>query len=113
MRVDFIIWTLFSLCGLFFVLWLFFYMIIYPLIRAMFCRVGNVYYKKYKKDNPFDTFYLQEKTYTIIDKKNGYVKYEEKKVFNDKGHVYTRTYVDTMKTTILFSCFIKNYKRLK
>lgn len=103
----------FSICLLSIVIGGFFYMIIYPFIRAMFCRVGNVYYKKYKQDNPFDDFYLQEKTYTIIDKKNGYVKYEEKKVFNDNGRVYTRTYVDTMNTTILFSCFIQNYKRLK
>lgn len=112
MSVDFICVSL-SLCSLFFVLWMFFYMIIYPLIRAMFCRVGNVYYKKYKQDNPFDTFYLEENTYTIIDKKNGYVKYKEEKVFNDNGRTYTRTYVDTMKTTILFQCFIGYYKKLK
>ena len=107
--------TCFSICLLSVVIGGFFYMFIYPLIRAMFCRVGNVYYKKYKKHNPFDTFYLQENIYTIIDKKNGYVKYKEKKVFNDNGHVYTRTYVNTMKTTILFNCFIGyyNYKKLK
>lgn len=105
--------TCFSICLLSIVIGGFFYMIIYPLIRAMFCRVGNVYYKKYKKDNPFDTFYLEENRYTIIDKKNGYVKYKEEKVFNDNGHVYTRTYVDTMKTTILFNCFIGYYKKLK
>jgi hypothetical protein len=66
------------LFGLIFVI---FYLFIYPLFRMRYCKVGDVYYKNLKDKNPFKKNKEIRKEYIVLDIKNGYVKYDDIDVY--------------------------------
>lgn len=66
------------LFGLIFVI---FYLFIYPLFRMRYCKVGDVYYKNLKDKNPFEKNKEIRKEYIVLDIKNGYVKYDDIDVY--------------------------------
>ena len=61
-----------------------FYLFIYPLFRMRYCKVGDVYYKNLKDENPFEKNNEIRKEYRVLDIKNGYVQYEDIDVYYDK-----------------------------
>jgi hypothetical protein len=60
------------------------YLFVYPLIRMRYCKVGDVYYKNLKDENPFKKNKEIRKEYRVLDVKNGYVQYEDVDVYYDK-----------------------------
>ena len=62
----------------------FFYLFIYPLFRMRYCKVGDVYYKNLKDENPFEQNKEIRKEYRVLEIKNGYVQYEDIDVYYDE-----------------------------
>ena len=61
-----------------------FYFFVYPLFRMRYCKVGDVYYKNLKDENPFKQNNEIRKEYRVLEIKNGYVQYEDIDVYYDK-----------------------------
>ena len=72
-----------ALFGLIFVI---FYLFVYPLFRIRYCKVGDVYYKNLKDKNPFKKNKEIRKEYRVLDIKNGYVQYEDIDVYYDEDN---------------------------
>ena len=70
-----------ALLGLIFVI---FYLFVYPLLRMRYCKVGDVYYKNLKDKNPFENNKSIRKEYRVLDIKSGYVQYKDIDVYYDK-----------------------------
>ena len=60
------------------------YFFVYPLFRMRYCKVGDVYYKNLKDENPFKQNNEIRKEYRVLEIKNGYVQYEDIDVYYDK-----------------------------
>ena len=76
-----VITILVVLLGLIFVI---FYLFVYPLLRMRYCKVGDVYYKNLKDKNPFKKYKNIRKEYSVLDIKNGYLQYEDIDVYYDE-----------------------------
>lgn len=70
-----------ALLGLIFVI---FYLFVYPLLRICYCKVGDVYYKNLIDENPFKKNKEIRKEYRVLDIKDGYVQYEDIDVYYDE-----------------------------
>lgn len=83
-----------------------FYFYIYPLIRIRKCKVGDIYYKTCKSNNPFEIKRMVRKEYTILDIKGKYVQYEEIETYiaDDIGEETKKTYLFN-NTLYKFFCF--------
>ena len=72
------------LVGLLGLIFMILYLFVYPLLRMRYCKVGDVYYKNLKDENPFKKNKEIRKEYRVLDIKNGYVQYEDIDVYYDK-----------------------------
>lgn len=73
-----VIFILALLFGLFFEL---FYFFGYPLVKMKRCKVGDVYYKNIKDDDPFKHSKDIRKEYIILDIQGRYIKYMDVDVY--------------------------------
>ena len=76
--------VLIIISGLFGLIVEIFYFYVYPLFRMRYCKVGDVYYKNLKNNNPFEKDKNIRKEYRVLDIKNGYVQYEDIDVYYDE-----------------------------
>ena len=76
--------VLIIISGLFGLIVEIFYFYVYPLFRMRYCKVGDVYYKNLKNNNPFEKDKNIRKEYRVLDIKNGYVQYEDIHVYYDE-----------------------------
>ena len=72
------------LVGLLGLIFMILYLFVYPLLRMRYCKVGDVYYKNLKDENPFKKNKEIRKEYRVLDIKNGYVQYEDIDVYYDE-----------------------------
>jgi hypothetical protein len=92
------------------------YLYALPLVRIIFCKVGDVYVKKFKLDNPFDVRLKVRETYKIVDIKGLYVKYENYEVYryNDSDEEYVAHKMTSSCNIYAFFAFIiYNFKKEK
>ena len=84
-----------------------FYLFVYPLLRMRYCKVGDVYYKNLKDENPFKKNKEIRKEYRVLDIKNGYVQYEDIDVYYDEVNKieFERGWVHSSRI-YTFICFI-------
>ena len=87
-----------------------------PLVRVMFCKVGDVYVKKFKLDNPFDVKLKVREIYKVVEIKGRYIKYENYEVYryNDSDEEYVVHIMTSSRSIYSFFAFIiYNFKKEK
>ena len=98
-----VIFILTLLFGLFFEL---FYFYVYPIFRLKRCKVGDVYYKVLKHDDPFVFNKDIRKEYIILDIQGRYVKYADIDVYISYDGSERRSEWITSSHMYPFFCFI-------